>query len=156
MFERAFLFICLFLMQGLAVAEQSPFFACEGMPDKARLSCFDKQLAKLKYTQYRPPKAFMRSEIRTHVKRSDYDLNVKKFLQLLSTARTKDKKQIRFLGWRQQNDVFILDIKIEEPVSLVFQFHQKQGFSLLKPVDYQGTQMAAEQFILVIAAMTPF
>lgn len=154
---RGPLFIVLiFLPLTTGATNLKSFLRCEQIAsDSQRLTCFDQTLARLKRYDYQVPAAFLESEIRVAVDESEYALNIKKFLKLIRSARLKDKSSITVLGWQQPRDqLYQLDLILEMPVSVFFQFYPKKGFSLMKPVHYRDEQIHGEQFILVIAAMS--
>ncbi|WP_455204058.1 hypothetical protein [Kaarinaea lacus] len=126
-----------------------------------RLECFDKLASSTKKSRdvryIQPPEEFLKSELRVNADKSEYKLTIKDFLDLIKAAKIDNGQRITVLGWQQDEEGYVLVIKIRSQTNVRFKYShsEKENYSVLQPVVIDNVQRAPSVFIYNVAAMSP-
>lgn len=154
-------------VQAHAQTEPSLLSCSKIESDSERLSCYDRLVneiygtgkahtdshAKVLYIQ--PPQEFLASELRVDPAKSDFDLTIQQFIELIKSAKLENGQPVVIDGWSMQDQGFVLNIQMKSPVQLLFEFGpQHNEYSVLQPVSVKGAKVDAALFVMNMAART--
>jgi len=148
----------------LASSLKENIINCLDLKDSAqRLACYDSIASALhpapKVVYIQPSKRFLNSRLVTTPWETDLSLTIAGFVELLSQAVMSNNKKITINGWTKQDQLYVLNINMGEPVELKFQPRgmgaDTPSMSLLQKPFYKGDNINAELFVFTIASMIP-
>jgi hypothetical protein len=139
---------------------ETRFMSCAQIKsDLERLTCFDKlaeELSAEKTVYVKPPQQFLDSQLRVDPEKSDFDLTIDQFVQLIRSAKMEDGQPVVVNGWSVHPRGYTLSIQMNSSVQLVFVFEPRKNnkVSVLQPVLIKGIETDPEVFVMTMAART--
>ena len=157
-----------------AMGEIEPLFkiCAKIQDDSERLSCYDRLVKVIseadeavakagdkgeeKVANVQPTQEFLDSELRVDPTKSDFDLSVNQFLQIIKSAKLENGQPVTIDGWSLQEHGYVLTIKMKSPIQIKFVFEPTKNseFSLLQPVLMKGVKIDPALFVMNMAART--
>jgi len=136
--------------------------------DDDRLSCYDRLVQELsasdessaktekKIIYIQPPQEFLDSQLRVNPQKSDFDLTINQFIELVKSAKLENGKPVVIKGWSTRGKDYVLHIQMKTPIQVQFVFDPElhSEYSVLQPVLVKGIKMDPALFVMNMAART--